>query len=191
MLRCAGCRCPGVPFRCPDRRVSLRPGIPRVGSRAILSSATGRKSKIPPPSLLIRTIVSFRSSRRAASRALEVIGERNVADEEHHRIATRRGRAKRAGDGAVDPVGAAVAQHPRRIRPHRPEGLDVAYRHRGRHEQRRLLGQQHAELGGYRRLAAAARRRARPRSPRRPTRRRCASSPASQGQARSSLRACP
>ena len=38
----------------------------------------------------------------------------------------------------------------RRVAAHRPEGLDVAHRHRGGDEQRRLLGQQHAELRRHR-----------------------------------------
>ena len=55
-----------------------------------------------------------------------------------------------------------------------PERLDIAHRHRGGDEQRRLAGQQHAELDGHAR-ALRDRRRAHRGSPPRSARRRCAS----------------
>ena len=76
------------------------------------------------------------------------------------------------GDRAVDAVGAAVAQHARRVSRAPARSLDVADRHRGGDEQRRLARQQDAELGRDGRARTARRRRARRRSPRPPARRR-------------------
>ena len=122
----------------------------RAGASA-RSRTTGRKSKMPPPPLSSRTIVSFKLQAPGGEQAADVVRERDVADQQHHRApAPRGGRAERRGDGAVDAVGAAVAEHARRVRADRPEGLDVAHRHRGGDEQRRL------------RAAAARRARRRP-----------------------------
>ena len=48
-------------------------------------AATGRKWKIPPPSLLSSTIVSVRPSRRRGEQAADVVGQRDVADQQHDR----------------------------------------------------------------------------------------------------------
>ena len=53
--------------------------------------------------------------------AAEVVGERDVADQQHDGPVARGGGAERARDDPVDAVGAAVAQHARRVRPRRPE----------------------------------------------------------------------
>ena len=84
--------------------------------------------------------------------APDVVGERDIPDQQHHRLLAGRGGAEGGGDRAVDPVRAAVAQHARRPVANRPEALQVTHRHRGGHEQRRLRRQQHAELQGDTRL---------------------------------------
>ena len=74
-----------------------------------------------------------------------VVGERDVADQQHDRPATFacRGRyAERGRDGPVDPVGAAVGQQSRRVGADWKPGLDVAHRHRGGDDQRRF-GREH------------------------------------------------
>ena len=83
----------------------------------------------------------------------DVVRQRHVADQQHDRLGAGRGRAEGRGHGAVDAVGAAVAEHPRGVLADRPEALDVTHRHRGGHEQRRLGRQQRPQLGGHRRLA--------------------------------------
>ena len=92
---------------------------------------------------------------RGGEQAADVIRERDVADQQDDWTIAGGRRAERAGDGAVDAVRAAVAEHARGIVADGPEGLDVAHGHRGCDEQGRLLGQQHAQLGGDGRLAQA------------------------------------
>ena len=60
--------------------------------------------------------------------------------------------AERGRDRPVDPVRAAVGEHPERRLAGREERLDVADRHRGGDDERRLGRQQRAELGGDARL---------------------------------------
>ena len=107
---------------------------------------------MPPPPLSSSTIVSFRPKARGRQQPADVVRERHVADQQHDRASVVGGRPEGRGDGAVDAVGAAVAQHARRVRADRPERLDVAHGHRGGDEQRRVGGQQHAQLRGDPRL---------------------------------------
>jgi hypothetical protein len=81
----------------------------------------------------------------------DVVGERDVADQEHGRDAGG-GDAEGGRDGPVDPVGAAVGEHARRGVTGREEGLDVAHRHRGGDDERRLRRQANAQLRGHARL---------------------------------------
>ncbi len=137
-----------------DVRLVIGARCPRAlrGRRAVAlvpspRARSGRKSKIPPPRLSSSTIVSFRPSRRAASRppmswaratspirsttgpspaaaapkALETVPSMPLAPRLH---------STRGGSGAD-----------------RPERLDVAHRHRGGDEQGRRLRQQHPQLG--------------------------------------------
>ena len=119
--------------------------------------ATGRKWKMPPPSLSSSTIASGRPSRRAASSPPMSCSERDVAGEQHDRAGRRGGDPERGRRRAVDPVRAAVGEHARRRRAGGEERLDVADRHRGRDHERRLGGQPHAELGGDARLGQLGR----------------------------------
>ena len=99
-------------------------------SKASVCEATGRKSKIPPPALSTSTTVSASPRRVALQQRAEVVRERDVAEVHDDARAGGRG-AEGRGERAVDAVGAAVGEHPRRRVAHRPEGLDVADRHRG------------------------------------------------------------
>ena len=127
-------------------------GVAMCCSKASRSPATGRNSKIPPPSLLSRTIVSSRPGAPRGEQAADVVGERDVADEQDDRPVGHRGRAERARHGAVDAVRAAVAEHARRVGAHGDVRLDVAHRHRRRDEQRGRRGQACPELAGDARL---------------------------------------
>ena len=49
------------------------------------SPATGRKWKMPPPSLSISTIVELQAEARRGQQAADVVGERDVADQQHDR----------------------------------------------------------------------------------------------------------
>ncbi len=80
-------------------------------SKASVSPLTGRKWKIPPPSLLSSTIVSARPSRRAASRPPMSWASATSPISSTTGPSGRRGDAERAGDGAVDAVGAPVGEH--------------------------------------------------------------------------------
>ena len=100
---------------------------------------------------------SVQAEPRGGEQAADVVGERDVADQQHDRPARGGGDAERGRDGAVDPVGAAVGEHARRLAARREERLDVAHRHRGGDDERRVGGQPHAELGGDPRLAQPAR----------------------------------
>ena len=150
---------------------------------------------MPPPSLSSSTIVSFRPRRLRGQQAADVVRERDVADQQHDRAVAGGGRAEGAGDGAVDAVGAAVAQHARRVR----RGPARTSRCRAPASRRRRTAsprrQQHAELGRDRRLGQAVVAEHAERSPRRPARRRCASARASPARpahgARSPARAAP
>ena len=75
--------------------------------------ATGRKWKMPPPSLLSSTMVSDSPSRRAASRPPMSWARATSPISSTTGPLAHRGGAERGRDGAVDPVGAAVGQHPR------------------------------------------------------------------------------
>ncbi len=146
---------------------------------------------MPPPPLSSSTIVSFSPRRRAASRPPMSCASATSPISSTTGPLARGGRAEGRGDGAVDAVGAAVAQHARRVRAHRPERLDVAHRHRGGDEQRRLRGSStpsSARDRGLGELLAAEHAR---RSPRRRARRRCASPPASPGPRRAPAGASP
>ena len=111
---------------------------------------------MPPPPLSSSTIVSFSSRRRAASSPPMSCASATSPISSTTGPSPRGGRAEGAGDGPVDAVGAAVAQHARRVGADRPERLDVAHGHRGGDEQRRRLRQQHAELARDGRLAEPA-----------------------------------
>ena len=92
---------------------------------------------MPPPSLSSSTIASRRPSRRGGEQAADVVGERDVADQQHDGPARGGGDAEGGRDRAVDPVGAAVGEHARRRVAGREERLDVADRHRGGDDERR------------------------------------------------------
>ena len=106
--------------RAPRRCAKSRPvGVATCSLERVACSRArpGRKSKIPPPSLSSSTIVSFRPSRVRREQAADVVRERDVADQQHDRAGRRAAAAPNArGDGAVDAVRAAVAQHARRVR---------------------------------------------------------------------------
>ena len=82
---------------------------------AVRSATTGRKSKMPPPPLSSSTIVSSSSRRRAASSPPMSCASATSPISSTTGPARRGGRAEGAGDRPVDAVGAAVAQHPRRV----------------------------------------------------------------------------
>ncbi len=102
---------------------------------------------MPPPPLFEQHDRELQPQALGCQQPADVVRERDVADQQHDRARAGGGGAESAGHGAVDAVGAAVAQHSRGVRAHGPEGLDVPDRHRGGHEQGRLLRQQDAELG--------------------------------------------
>ena len=142
---------------------------------------------MPPPSLLSSTIASVSAEPARGEQPADVVGERDVADQQHGRPRPVGGDAERGRDRAVDAVGAAVGEHPRRcVAAGGEERLDVAHRHRGGDDERRLGRQAHAELCGDARLGqpvAASPRSRPPRSGRRastPRARRgpCAAAPA-------------
>ena len=104
----------------------------------VLSPATGRKWKIPPPSLLSSTIVSGRPRRRAASRP-PMSWASATSPISSTTGPSPGGRDAEGGrDGPVDPVGAAVGEHARAVVAHGDELLDVADRHRRGDEQGRI-----------------------------------------------------
>ena len=138
-------------------RSRARAASRRAPRSASPCAATGRKSKIPPPSLSSSTITSGRPQPPRREQAAEVVQERDVADQQHGRPAGRGRDAERGRGRAVDPVRAAVGEHPRRRGAGGEERLDVADRHRGGDHQRALLGQPHAELGRDARLAQPGR----------------------------------
>ena len=127
-------------------RTRARAGVATCSSNASVSPATGRKWKIPPPSLLSSTIVSASPSRRAASRP-----PMSCASATSPISSTTGPSPAAAAPNAVETVpsipfaprfastrGAVVARG--------DELLDVADRHRGGDEQRRVGRQPLGEL---------------------------------------------
>ena len=95
------------------------------GPSAMLAPATARKSKMPPPSLSSSTIVS------SGPAAVRPAGRRCRVRARRRRSAARPGprrrpRAERRGHGAVDAVGAAVAEHARRVRRGRGQKVSMS-----------------------------------------------------------------
>ena len=108
--------------------------------------------------------------------------QRDVAEQQDGRPARGGADAERGRDRPVDPVRAAVGEHAERRLADGEERLDVAHRHRGGDDERRLGRQQRAELGGDARLVEPGRPDRRARSPapprgRRRARRRASSCP--------------
>ena len=114
--------------------------------------AAGRKWKMPPPSLSISTITSFRPRRDAAISPPMSCASATSPISSTVSPRTGRGHAERGRDRPVDPVRAAVGEHAERRLAGREERLDVADRHRGGDDERRLGRQQRAELGRHARL---------------------------------------
>ena len=110
---------------------------------------------MPPPSLSISTITSFSPEPRRGQQPADVVGERDVADQQHGQPAPGRRDAEGGRHGPVDPVRAAVGEHPERRLARGEERLDVADRHRGGDDQRRLGREDRAELGRDPRLVEA------------------------------------
>ena len=102
---------------------------------------------MPPPPLSSSTIVSSSPSRRAASRPPMSCASATSP------ISSTTGPAPAAAAPKAEETVPSMPLAPRLQSTRggsvadRPEGLDVAHRHRGGDEQRRLLRQQHAELG--------------------------------------------
>ena len=150
-------------------------GVATCSSKSAPSRSTGRKWKMPPPSLLMQ------HDRRAAGRAGAPRAARRCRGRaRRRRSAARSARRAAATPNAVETVPSIpLAPRLESTRGGRvaggEEGLDVAHRHRGGDDERRLRRQPHAELGGHARLGqlrrASARSRRRPRGRRRARRR--------------------
>ena len=102
-------------------------------------AAAGRKWKIPPPSLSISTMTSFSPRREAASSPPMSCASATSPISSTTGPRDAGGDAEGGRDRPVDPVRAAVGQHAERRRARREERLDVADRHRGGDDQRRLV----------------------------------------------------
>ena len=126
---------------------------------------------MPPPSLLSRTITSGRPSRRAASRPPTSWASATSPISSTVGPGAGGRDAERGRDGAVDAVGAAVGEHPRRRR-----------RGRGRTSRRRAPASRRRRRASRR--PAAARRARRPRAARRGRRASGAIAPAAARSAR-------
>ena len=135
-------------------------GVATCSSKPSLSPATGRKWKIPPPSLLSSTIVSVEAQPPGREQAADVVGERDVADQQHDRaVARRRRRRTRVETVPSIPLAPRFESEARRELARGEEHLDVADRHRGGDEQRRVRRQPLAEAAAT--AARTARRQAR------------------------------
>ena len=139
------------------RRSRGRGGWRRARSKSAPSRSTGRKWKMPPPSLLSRTITSGRPSRRAASSP--PMSWASATSPISSTVGPRAGGgdAERGRDGAVDPVGAAVGEHARGA--YRGRGKNVSTSRTGIEDATTsvaLRRQPHAELGGHARLGQLA-----------------------------------
>ena len=93
-----------------------------------------------------------RAHPRRGQQPADVVRQRDVAGQQHHRPARGERDAERGRDRAVDPVRAAVGEHAERLRADGEERLHVADRHRGRDDQHRGRRQRGAQLGGDPRL---------------------------------------
>ena len=113
---------------------------------------------MPPPSLLSSDDHERQPEPARGEQPADVVGERDVADQQHGRPGPGGRDAERGRDRAVDAVGAAVGEHARRRVAGGEERLDVAHRHRGGDHERRVGRQPHAELGRDARLRELAER---------------------------------
>src|SRR6202042_2164811 len=87
--------------------------------------------------------------------AADVVGQRDVADEQDDGVVAGGRHPERGGDGAVDAVGPAVGEDPGPAPPSGPGGevqLDVADGHRGGDDERGLRGQVLGQQPGGERL---------------------------------------
>jgi len=90
----------------------------------------GKEVEDPPAVVVQQDDRDVESQALVCEKATEVVGERHVSDEEDDRRALLGGRCPEGGgDGAVDPVGSAVAERARRIGTRGEERLHVAHRH--------------------------------------------------------------
>ena len=132
----------------PDAgRVGRRLGQEREDPAAVVVDQDDRRGQV----------VEARRDQR-----VEVVQERQVADDQRDRTDLRRGRAEGRRDDAVDAVGAPVRQRPDRAGAARQPVVHVADRHAVAGPQERAVGQESAEHA----------RTAGPRTPRRAPRRR-------------------
>ena len=112
--------------------------------------ATGRKSKMPPPSLSMTTIGQVAAQAPAGQQGAEVVGEGDVAEQGEVGRGGAGGQPVGGRQRAVDAVGAAVGEHARRRRRARARtsrrrapasrtrpGRVRVGRHRGRRARRR------------------------------------------------------
>ena len=122
-------------------------------SNASVSPATGEEVEDPATVVVQQHDRQREPEPAGGEQPADVVGERDVADQQHDRSVVGRGRgAEGGGDRAVDPVRAAVGEHARPVLAGGDELLDVADRHRGGDEQRRLAREPLRERAGDERL---------------------------------------
>ncbi len=124
-----------------------------VLSQRCAGARDGEEVEDPPAAVVEQHDRQLQPQSPGREQTADVVGQRDVADQERDRPLVRRRRgAEGARDGPVDPVGAPVAEHPGRVWADGPEALDVPHGHRGGDEQGRTRRHQHSQLGGHGRL---------------------------------------
>ena len=131
-------------------------GVAMCSTNASPSPRRGQEVEDPAAVVVEQHDDELQAEPRGGEQPADVVGERDVADQQHDRPARGGGDAERGRDRAVDAVRAAVGEHAERGRRAREERLDVADRHRRGDHERRVVGQRRAELGGDARLAQVA-----------------------------------
>ena len=113
---------------------------------------------MPPPSLSTSTIASGSPSRRRGQQPAGVVQQRDVADQQRTPGPARpRRRRTRVETVPSMPLAPRLDSTRGGRGARREERLDVADRHRGGDDERRVRRQPHAQLGGDARLAAGRR----------------------------------
>ena len=156
----------------PVERGGVREVEPVRGGDVLLEvrrprALTGRKWKIPPPSLSSSTIVSLTPSRVARQQPADVVGQRDVADQQHDRpVAPRRRRRTRSRRCRRCRWRRGWRARAAGRRGRRRTSRRRAPASRRRRRACRARAAAHAELGGDARLAEAVGPSARPIAPR-------------------------
>ena len=123
-----------------ERRTARRRGRSRARAASRRAArtprpapATGRKLKMPPPSLSISTITSFAPEARRGQQPADVVGERDVADQQHDRPA----RGERPRRTRSRPCRRSRSRRGWRARGTAPRGRGRTSRRRGSASRRR------------------------------------------------------